>query len=63
VFLISIISFAGSIAVALVQFPVGYLEDKNGRRWLLIIKSFILLATSALYHYLSVFWRVYEPIV
>ena len=31
VFLISIMGFAGSIAVALVQFPGGYLADKHGR--------------------------------
>ena len=33
-FLLAIISFAGSIAIALVQFPGGYLADKHGRKWL-----------------------------
>ena len=40
VFLISIMGFAGSIAVALVQFPGGYLADKHGRRWLIISMTF-----------------------
>lgn len=33
-FLLSVIGFTGSIAIALVQFPGGYLADKHGRRWL-----------------------------
>ncbi len=32
--------FAGSIAVALVQFPGGYLADKHGRRWLMFSMTF-----------------------
>jgi MFS family permease len=32
-FILSVISFAGSIALAFVQFPGGYLADKHGRRW------------------------------
>jgi MFS family permease len=40
VFLISIMGFAGSIAVALVQFPGGYLADKHGRRWLIVTMTF-----------------------
>jgi MFS family permease len=39
-FLISILGFAGSIAVALVQFPGGYLADKHGRRWLIVSMTF-----------------------
>jgi MFS family permease len=39
-FLLSIIGFAGSIAVALVQFPGGYLADKHGRRWLVATMTF-----------------------
>ena len=39
-FLISVMGFAGSIAVALVQFPGGYLADKHGRRWLIISMTF-----------------------
>ena len=40
VFLISILGFVGSIAVALVQFPGGYLADKHGRRWLIVTMTF-----------------------
>jgi MFS family permease len=40
VFLISIMGFAGSIAIALVQFPGGYLADKHGRRWLIVTMTF-----------------------
>lgn len=39
-FLLSIIGFAGSIAVALVQFPGGYLADKHGRRWLIVTMTY-----------------------
>jgi MFS family permease len=39
-FLLSIISFAGLIAIALVQFPGGYLADKHGRRWLVYTMTF-----------------------
>ena len=45
-FLISIIGFAGSIAVALVQFPGGYLADKHGRRWLIVSMTFGLVCGS-----------------
>jgi DHA1 family multidrug resistance protein-like MFS transporter len=46
VFLISIMGFAGSIAVALVQFPGGYLADKHGRRWLIVSMTFGLAIGS-----------------
>jgi MFS family permease len=39
-FLLSVIAFAGSIALALVQFPGGYLADKHGRRWLVFTMTF-----------------------
>ncbi len=39
-FLLSIIGFAGSIAIALVQFPGGYLADKHGRRWLVTTMTY-----------------------
>ena len=39
-FLLSVIGFAGSIAVALVQFPGGYLADKHGRRWLIVVMTY-----------------------
>jgi MFS family permease len=45
-FLISIIGFAGSIAVALVQFPGGYLADKHGRRGLIVSMTFGLAIGS-----------------
>jgi len=39
-FLLGLISFSGLIAIALVQFPGGYLADKHGRRWLIYIMTF-----------------------
>ena len=45
-FLISVMGFAGSIAVALVQFPGGYLADKHGRRWLIVSMTFGLACGS-----------------
>jgi MFS family permease len=39
-FLLAVMGFAGSIAVALVQFPGGYLADKHGRRWLIVSMTF-----------------------
>jgi DHA1 family multidrug resistance protein-like MFS transporter len=39
-FLLSIIGFAGSIAIALVQFLGGYLADKHGRRWLVATMTY-----------------------
>lgn len=39
-FLLSVISFSGLIALALVQFPGGYLADKHGRRWLVFSMTF-----------------------
>jgi MFS family permease len=39
-FLLSVIGFAGSIAIAFVQFPGGYLADKHGRRWLVYTMTF-----------------------
>lgn len=38
--LLSIMGFAGSIAVAFVQFPGGYLADKHGRRRLIVSMTF-----------------------
>jgi DHA1 family tetracycline resistance protein-like MFS transporter len=38
--LLAVMGFAGSIAVALVQFPGGYLADKHGRRWLIVTMTF-----------------------
>jgi MFS family permease len=39
-FVLSVIGFAGSVALALVQFPGGYLADKHGRRWLVFTMTF-----------------------
>jgi MFS family permease len=39
-FLLSVIFFAGSIAIAFVQIPGGYLADENGRRDLIVTMSF-----------------------
>jgi MFS family permease len=39
-FILAVISFSGSIAIALVQFPGGYLADKRGRRWLVYTMTF-----------------------
>jgi MFS family permease len=56
VFLISIIGFAGSIAVALVQFPGGYLADKHGRRWLIVSMTFGL-AIGSLFFIFAPSWQ------
>ncbi len=45
-FLIAVMGFAGSIAVALVQFPGGYLADKRGRRGLIVTMTFGLVIGS-----------------
>src|SRR3989337_1468110 len=39
-FLLSVILFAGSLAIAFVQIPGGYLADANGRRDLIVTMSF-----------------------
>ena len=39
-FIIGVIGFAGSMALALVQLPGGYLADKHGRRWLVVTMTF-----------------------
>jgi len=41
-FLLSVIGFAGSMAIAVVQFPGGYLADKHGRRRLIVVMSYAL---------------------
>ncbi len=48
-FLLAIMGFAGSIAVALVQFPGGYLADKHGRRWIVTTMTFGLAASTLLF--------------
>jgi MFS family permease len=48
-FILAIIGFASSIAIALVQFPGGYLADKHGRRWLVTTMTFGLAASTLLF--------------
>jgi MFS transporter, DHA1 family, tetracycline resistance protein len=55
-FTLSIIGFAGSIAVALVQFPGGYLADKHGRRWLIVSMTFGL-AIGSLFFIFAPSWQ------
>src|SRR4030066_291035 len=55
-FLLSVIGFAGSIAVALVQFPGGYLADKHGRRWLIVYMTFGL-AIGSLFFIFAPSWQ------
>ena len=55
-FLLSIMGFAGSIAVALVQFPGGYLADKHGRRWLIVTMTFGL-AIGSLFFIFAPSWQ------
>jgi MFS family permease len=45
-FILAVIGFAASIALALVQFPGGYLADKHGRRWLVYTMTFGVAASS-----------------
>jgi MFS family permease len=54
-FLLSIIGFAGSIALALVQFPGGYLADKHGRRWLVTTMTYGL-AVGAFFFIIAPSW-------
>jgi len=55
-FLLSVIFFAGSLAVAFVQFPGGYLADSSGRRWLIVTMTFGL-ALSYLFFILAPSWQ------
>jgi MFS family permease len=55
-FMLSIIGFIGSIAVALVQFPGGYLADKHGRRWLIVSMTFGL-AVGSLFFVFAPSWQ------
>jgi MFS family permease len=52
-FLLAVMGFAGSIAMALVQFPGGYLADKHGRRWLVTTMTFGLAASTLLFIFAS----------
>jgi MFS family permease len=59
-FIIGLIGFTSFIALALVQFPGGYLADKYGRRWLIVTMTFgvglahIFYALAQSWHYILV---------
>jgi len=55
-FTLGVIGFAGSIALALVQFPGGYLADKHGRRWLVYTMTFGV-AFSSIFFVLAPSWQ------
>jgi MFS family permease len=55
-FWLSVMFFVGSLAIAFVQFPGGYLADKNGRRWLISTMSFGL-ALGYLFFILAPSWE------
>ncbi|MGE5574606.1 MAG: MFS transporter, partial [Ignavibacteria bacterium] len=55
-FLIAVMGFAGSIAVALVQFPGGYIADKHGRRGLIVTMTFGL-AIGSLFFIFAPSWQ------
>jgi MFS family permease len=55
-FLLSVMFFVGSLAIAFVQFPGGYLADKNGRRWLIATMSFGL-ALSYIFFIFAPSWQ------
>ncbi|MCW4025476.1 MAG: MFS transporter [Candidatus Bathyarchaeota archaeon] len=55
-FLISIIGVAGSLAIAIVQLPGGYLADKHGRRWLVVWMTFGL-AIGSLFFVFAPSWH------
>jgi MFS transporter, DHA1 family, tetracycline resistance protein len=55
-FLLSVMFFAGSLAVAFVQFPGGYLADKNGRKSIISMMSFGL-AVGYLFFVLAPSWE------
>lgn len=48
-FTLGVIGFVGSIALAVVQFPGGYLADKHGRRRLVFTMTFGVALSSVLY--------------
>jgi MFS family permease len=54
--ILSVMFFVGSLAIAFVQFPGGYLADKNGRRWLIATMSFGL-ALGYLFFIFAPSWR------
>ena len=55
-FLLSVIGFVGSLTIALVQVPGGYLADQHGRRWLIVTMTFGL-AAGYLFFMLAPSWH------
>ncbi len=55
-FILSVMFFLGSLATAFVQFPGGYLADKNGRKWLIATMTFGL-AIGYLFFVLAPSWE------
>jgi MFS family permease len=55
-FVLSVMFFVGSLAIAFVQFPGGYLADKHGRKWLIVTMSFCL-ALGYLFFILAPSWH------
>jgi len=55
-FILSVIGFSGSIAIAIVQFPGGYLADKHGRRWLISTMTYGL-AIGAFFFIFAPSWH------
>ena len=48
-FLLSIIGFIGSLTIAFMQIPGGYLADQHGRKWLIATMTFGLAAGYAFF--------------
>ena len=48
-FLLSVIGFVGSLTIAFMQVPGGYLADQHGRRWLVASMTFGLAAGYAFF--------------
>ena len=55
-FVLGVIGFAGTMALALVQFPGGYLADKHGRRWLIFTMTYGV-ALSHLFYIFAPAWH------
>jgi len=55
-FVLSVMLFIGSLTIAFVQFPGGYLADKHGRKWLIVNMSFGL-AMGYLFFILAPSWQ------
>lgn len=55
-FVLSVMLFVGSLTIAFVQFPGGYLADKHGRKWLIVTMSFGL-ALGYLFFILAPSWH------